>query len=353
MSDAADKPLIHRKKNSLVPVAVADAEQLPPLPAPPSSSGIPSIIRGAGDKALESFVNFFTAEIPNENTRRAYLTAWREFGTWAEGRGIPLEQVKPFMLASYREDLLKRYHVRSVKQHLSALRRVFDQLVVDQVIPLNPAATVRGPKFSARHGTTPILTDLETRKLFDSLDTSHVVGLRDRAILAVLVYAVGRVSAVTSMQVRDFYLSGRRWKVRLHEKGGKLHEVWCHHNLEEYLHAYVCAAEAQLQEAGASFDKTAPLFRSTEGRSRKLTSNGMDRRDVYRMIRRRTNEAGVNVEGVCCHSFRATGITLYMENGGHLDEAQKLAGHSDPRTTKLYDRSGQAVSLDEIEKIRF
>ena len=116
------------------------------------------------------------------------------------------------MLAAYREDLLKRYHVRSVKQHLSALRRVFDQLVVDQVIPLNPAATVRGPKFSAKHGTTPILTDLETRKLFDSLDTSHIIGLRDRAILAVLVYAVGRVSAVTSMNVRDFHQSGRRWK---------------------------------------------------------------------------------------------------------------------------------------------
>jgi len=64
-------------------------------------------------------------------------------------------------------------------------------------------------------------------------------------------------------------------------------------------------------------------------------------------------EAGVTVEGICCHSFRATGITLYMENGGRLDEAQKLANHSDPRTTKLHDRSGDTVSLDEIEKIRF
>ena len=120
------------------------------------------------------------------------------------------------MLAAYREELGKRCHVRSVKQHLSALRKVFDQLVMDQVIPLNPTASVKGPKFSARDGTTPILTDQETRKLFDRLDTSHVVGLRDRAILAALVYAVGRVSAVTSMRVRDFFPSGRRWKVRLH-----------------------------------------------------------------------------------------------------------------------------------------
>ena len=126
---------------------------------------IPTIISGAGEKALLSFVNYFTAEIPNPNTRAAYLQAWREFGKWAEGRGVRLEEVRPFMLAAYREELGKRYHVRSVKQHLSALRRLFDQMVVDQVIPLNPAATVRGPKFSAKQGVTPILSEEETRKL--------------------------------------------------------------------------------------------------------------------------------------------------------------------------------------------
>ena len=347
MSDLKDKPIIQRRSKAVyTPMPTIAMEPVPFHSAASPSSLLPTIIMDAGERAMESFVNFFTAEIPNENTRRAYMTAWREFGKWAEGRGVRLEQLKPFMLASYREELLKRYHVRSVKQHLSALRKVFDQLVVDQVIPVSPAASVKGPKFSARHGTTPILTDLETRELFDSLDTSHIVGLRDRAILAVLVYAVGRVSAVTSMSVRDFFPSGRRWKVRLHEKGGKLHEVWCHHNLEEYLHAYVDAA-------GIADDKATPLFRSTAGRSRLLTEKGLDRRNVYQMIRRKSVAAGVTVDGICCHSFRATGITLYMENGGRLDEAQKLANHSDPRTTKLYDRSGDTVSLDEIEKIRF
>ena len=306
---------------------------------------IPAIISLAGEKALLSFVNYFTAEIPNENTRRAYLQAWREFSKWAEGRGVRLEEVRPFMLAAYREELGKRYHVRSVKQHLSALRRLFDQLVIDQVIPLNPAAAVRGPKFSSKHGVTPILTDEETRKLFNSLDTSHVVGLRDRAILSVLVYAVARVGAVTAMQVKDFYPQGRRWKVRLHEKGGKLHEVWCHHNLEQYLHDYI-------EAAGIAEDKAAPLFRSTMGKTRTLTGNGLDRRNVYDMIQRRSREAGLEMK-IGCHSFRATGITLYMENKGTIGEAQKLANHADPRTTKLYDRSGDTVSLDEIEKIRF
>lgn len=311
-----------------------------------SNAALPSFISSAGEKALLSFVNFFTAEIPNANTRRAYLQAWREFGTWAEERGLRLDQVQPYMVAAYREELQKRYHVRSVKQHLSALRRLFDQMVVDQVIPVNPAASVKGPKFSARHGTTPVLSDAEIRQLFNGLDTSHVVGLRDRAVLSVMVYAVGRVGAVTAMQVRDFYPQGRRFKVRLHEKGGKQHEVWAHHNLEEYLHAYV-------EAAGIGEEKSTPLFRSTRGRTRQLTGLGMDRRNVYDMVRRRGRDTGVDVSGLCCHSFRATGITLYMENGGSINEAQKLANHADPRTTKLYDRSGQDVSLDEIERIRF
>jgi integrase/recombinase XerD len=329
---------------ALVPAVMEAA----PTPAPVTAAdgnSIPALITAAGEKALFSFVNFFSAGIENENTRRAYLQAWREFGKWAQGRGVRLQEVQPFILAAYREELSKRYNVRSVKQHLSALRRLFDQMVVDQVIATNPAATVRGPRFSAKQGVTPILTDTETRKLFNSLDTSHVVGLRDRAILSVLVYAVARVGAVTAMQVRDFYPQGRRWTVRLHEKGGKLHEVWCHHNLEEYLHAYI-------EAAGIEKEKATPLFRSTAGRTKKLTENGLDRRNVYQMIKRRAAEAGITVP-IGCHSFRATGITLYMENGGTIGEAQKLANHADPRTTQLYDRSGDTVSLDEIERIRF
>ncbi len=174
---------------------------------------IPAIITTAGKKAIFSFANYFTAEIENPNTCAAYLQAWREFNKWTDGRNVRLDELNPLMIAGYHEDLGKRYHVRNVKQHLAALRKVFDQLVVDQVIPLNPAATVRGSKFSAQQGVTPILSDEETRKLFNSLDTSHTVGLRDRAILSVLVFAVARVGAVVGMQVRDFYPQGRKWKV--------------------------------------------------------------------------------------------------------------------------------------------
>jgi integrase/recombinase XerD len=334
--------------SDLIPIsqnAPSDLQQPEPGAMVSRRAEIPTIITQAGEIAALSFVNFFTAEIDNENTRRAYLQAWREFGKWAESQGYRLGDMKPYQLAAYREELKRRYHVRSVKQHLSALRRVFDQLVNDQAISTNPAGTLRGPKFSATQGTTPILSDEETRTLFDSLDTSHLVGIRDRAILSVLVYSVARVSAVTTLAVSDYYQQGRRWKLRLDEKGGKLHEVWCHHNLEEYLSAYI-------EAAGISKERSTPLFRSVAGRTKQLTENGIDRRDVYRMIRRRALEAGIE-KVIGCHTFRATGITLYMENGGSIGEAQKLANHADPRTTKLYDRSGGTVSLDEIERIRF
>ena len=145
------------------------------------------------------------------------------------------------------------------------------------------------------------------------------------------------------MRVRDYYPNGKRWWIRLHEKGGKFHEVPAHHNAEVYLDDY-------LQTAGIKNDKDGPLFRTSRGKTRKLTESSMHRVDVYRMIKRRAKAASIS-EGICCHTFRATGITVYMENGGTLENAQTIAAHESPRTTKLYDRSGDQITLDEIERI--
>ena len=219
---------------------------------------------------------------------------------------------------------------------------LFDNMVIGQIIPNNPAASVRGPKYSTKKGKTPVLTAEETRKLFDAMDTSHLIGLRDRALIGVMVYSFARVSAVVNMKVEDFHSSGTKWKLRLHEKGGKHHEVFAHHNAAEYLHEYI-------QAAGIAEDKKSPLFRTTEGRSRKLTNNAMDRHDAIRMVKRRAQNAGVSEE-IGCHTFRATGITTYLQNKGTLEFAQKLACHESARTTGLYDRRDDEVSLDEIEK---
>ena len=188
-----------------------------------------------------------------------------------------------------------------------------------------------------------MLTPDEARKLLDSIDVTTVVGLRDRALIGIMAYSFARVSAAVVMRVEDYYATGKRWWVRLHEKGGKRHEMPCHHNLEAYLDAYLQAAK--ILEA-----KKSPLFRSARGRTGELTESPMSRIDVWRMIRRRAIGAGLSAD-ICCHTFRATGITAYLENGGTLENAQLMAAHESPRTTKLYDRTGDEITLDEVERI--
>ena len=146
------------------------------------------------------------------------------------------------------------------------------------------------------------------------------------------------------MRVEDYYPQGKRWWLRLHEKGGKRHEMPAHHNLEAYLDAYIDAAG--IRDAGKN-----PLFRTaTPYRSGKLTEKPMHRVDAYRMIRRRARALGLGTR-IGCHTFRATGITAYLENGGTLENAQLMAAHESPRTTKLYDRTGDEITLDEVERI--
>ena len=193
-------------------------------------------------------------------------------------------------------------------------------------------------------GKTPVLTDDEMKQLFESIDISRIVGLRDRALIGVMFYSFARIGAVLKMDVKDFTQKSRRYWFRLHEKGGKYHEVPAHHTAEEYLHAYIDAA-------GLADQKDTPLFRTCPGRL-VLTENRLQRREALAMIKRRAITAGLTTDA-CNHSFRASGITNFLNNGGSRDNAQRIAAHEeDVDTTALYDRRNDEVSLDEIERIR-
>jgi len=318
---------------------------IPSLTGPVRREGLqlPALIHRAGGSAGRRFLEFFTAQIRNAHTRRGYARAVASFFEWCEAHGLELAQVEPMVVAAYVEELGRRYSVPTVKQHLAALRVLFDYLVVGQLLPFNPAAAVRGPKHVVKTGKTPVLFAEEARALFDSIETSHVVGLRDRALLGVMTYSFARVGAVVKMRVKDCRSQGRRAWFRLHEKGGKWHEVPAHHLAAEYMDAYLEAS--RLRE-----DRDGPLFRSTRGRSRRLSPRGMSAGDVLAMVKRRAREAGLPGE-ICCHSFRATGITNFLQNGGDLAVAQRIAAHESPRTTALYDRTQDELSLDEIERI--
>src|ERR687891_42039 len=248
---------------------------------------LPAIVTAAGERGAYRFLEFFASNIRNPNTRAAYFYDACEFFAWCEGRGVrELAQVRPHHVAGYIERMTKTHAPPTVKQHLAALRMLFDWLVVGQIVPTNPAGSVRGPKYVVKQGKTPVLLGEEARRLLDSIKTDTVVGLRDRAFIALLVYTFARVSAAVHMNVEDVYVQGKRTWVRLHEKGGKEHTLPCHHELEQYLDEYMSAA-------GMDATKGTPLFRTAIGKIKQLTTARLHRIDAYRMVKRRALEAGI------------------------------------------------------------
>lgn len=323
---------------------------------------LPSLLGEAGEAAGRRVIEFFTAEIRNVNTRKAYGRAVKQFFNWAEAHGLTLQTIEPVHVAAYVEQDDRA--PATIKQHLSALSRLFDWLVTGQVIPRNPAAPVRAPKLVVDEGKTPVLTAAETRELLDSIiaetdlgeatpeppsdvaeEDTDLAPLRDRAIIGVMVYTFARVSAVARLNVADYYRAGHRWRIHLTEKGGKRRDVPVHHKAGRYLDAY-------LDAAGLGDQKDAPLFQSLRGRTGVLTGRRLYPANVLHMVKRRAKDAGFDPDQVCCHTFRGTGITTYLENGGQLETAQHIAGHASASTTKLYDRRHQRVDQQEIERIR-
>ena len=304
------------------------------------AASVPVVIDRAGGQARRRFLEFFTATIRNQNTRMAYARAVGAFFEWCREYRLELVEIEPIHVAAYIER-----HPGSpptVKQHLAAVRMLFDWLVVGQVLAMNPASSVRGPKHVVKRGKTPVLDAEQARRLLDSIDTAKLSGLRDRALIAAMVFSFARVSATVSLKVEDYYPDGKRWWFRFREKGGKQHQVPVHHAAEAYLDAYLLAG-------GVGEQKKAPLFQSVTRRGL-LSGSQMTRNDALRMVKRRAKVAGLP-ESTCNHTFRATGITAYLGNGGTIENAQAIAAHESPRTTKLYDRTSDEITLDEIERI--
>jgi site-specific recombinase XerD len=308
----------------------ADRHNLPAVVETPvttlsSSLVVPGTIANAGERAARRFLGFFAASIENDNTRMAYYRAACSFFAWLEQHGIgELDDIEPFHVAAYLKALKvsdpsdRAVKERSaskptVKQHLAAIRMLFDWLIVGQVLAINPAHAVRGPKHVVKRGKTPVLNEEQARRLLDSIkvvrnatlsdgteaEVPSLVGLRDRALISVMVYSFARISAVVGMEVEDYFPNGKRWWVRLHEKGGKRHEMPAHHKLEQFLDEYLAAAD--IRDHGKT-----PLFRSAAGRTGVLTERPMHRIDAYAMVRRRTAEAG----------FKGSYGALFRRRGG-------------------------------------
>lgn len=314
---------------------------LVPISAP---SSLPALVAAAGEHAGMRFLEFFAAAIRNPHTRRAYSRAVADFLAWCADAGVPsLRAVQPLHVATWIESQARELAAPTVKQQLAAIRHLFDWLVTGQVVPVNPAASVRGSSHVVKSGKTPVLEPAEARGLLDSIDATTPAGLRDRALIGLMVYSFARIGAALAMKVEDVYTQNRRLWVRLREKGGKAHAMPCHHNLEAYLTAY-------LEQTGIMDDGKGPLFRTIGRGTGQLTRTALPQANAYAMIRRRAAAAGIKTK-IGNHSFRATGITAYLKNGGTLEKAAAMANHASTRTTQLYDRRHEEMSLDEVERI--
>jgi site-specific recombinase XerD len=325
------------------PILLTEALTPPPALVRAGLDALPAIIRDRGERTSRRFIEFFTASIRNRNTRAAYARAVKQFLDWCEDRRLELYEIDALSVAAYVEQLGSRTAKPTVKQHLAAIRQLFAYLTSGGILEVNPAASVRGPKYVVKRGKTPVLSAAEARQLLDSIESNTLMGLRDRALIGMMVYSFARVGAAVTMKGGDLFQHRKQLWLRLHEKGGKRHEVPCHPELEAYLTAWTKAA-------GIGRDKKEPLFRSV-GKGERLSEKAMSRFDVFHMIKRRAKAAALPYS-TCCHTFRATGITTYLENGGTLEHAQTIANHESPRTTKLYDRTREELTAEEIGRIR-
>jgi site-specific recombinase XerD len=314
---------------------------------------------------------FFEAQLRCINTRRAYERSAKSFFTYAAEQLAlgSIETVKPYHVSAWRDAMLAAgQSAPTVKQRLAALNRLFESLLSQRIISVNPVRLVQGPRHVINKGRTPVLSSEEMVQLLAAIDTTTLIGKRDRAMIGAMVYSFARIGAIVSLNVEHIFYQQRRLWLRLREKGGKAKDVPCHHQLEFYLGEWLDAAGHRLNHGAPLFQtfarsgkrspgcKTASAEGDAESlraqSSRPLSGNRMTQSMTWEMLQRRKAAAGLSA-AICNHTFRATGITAYLSNGGAIEGAANIAGHASINTTKIYDRRSDEVTLDEIERIRF
>jgi site-specific recombinase XerD len=212
------------------------------------------------------------------------------------------------------------------------------------VVEYNPAARARPPRLVRESSHTPIFEEAEIVAFLDSITLESLKDIRDKAIFSVLFYSWCRVSALINLTVADYYeRGGTRW-LRFQEKRGKEHEVPVHSKAKD-------AVDLWLECSHLASKPSAPLFPSFGKNRETIESRRLGRRSVLKLVEKRARTSGI-LKRVCCHSFRATGVSEYMNSGGTIEIAQRIAGHISPATTRIYDRSGDRLTLEEVERVQ-
>ncbi|MCA9047668.1 MAG: tyrosine-type recombinase/integrase [Planctomycetaceae bacterium] len=313
------------------------------LPTPCEKRGelaCTQVIQNSGASAGFAVDEFVHADVRNAHTRRAYRQAVNRFLGFVQPDVQTLAMITPAHVGRYFDQLT--VSATTKKLHLSALRHFFDRMVNRHVMVLNPALSVRGERTSATEGKTIEMPPVEVRQLLNSIDVSHLVGLRDRLTIGLLAFTAARVGAIARLKIADVVMGQSSAVLQLQEKRGKRRSIPIRYELVEFINAYLIALQYR--------DPNDPLLRSAAGRTRQLTDSAMTAADVRCMLKRRLKDAELPTH-YSPHSLRVMAVTDLLNQGVSLESVQFLAGHSDPRTTRLYDRRQQKVTRNLVERI--
>jgi len=302
----------------------------------------PPAVRAAGPAATFAWDEFFAGRLANRHTRAAYLAAVERFLAWVSPHESDLARITPGLVGRYFGEL--PLSTPSKKLHLAALRAFFDVLVQRHVVILNPALSVRTERYAVIEGRTPEITVDQARRLLKSIPTGSVMGLRDRAVVGVLIYTAARAGAIAKLRLGDFVHDGTQYLLRFAEKGGKARSIPVRYNLEQFIRDYMFAAGLE----GGQED--APLFRTIAGVGPRLSGRPMNGVDICRMVKRRLEAASLPTM-ISPHSFRSCAATDLLLQGTPLEDVQYLLGHADARTTRLYDRRQKQITRNIVERI--
>lgn len=292
--------------------------------------------------AAEALLDSVLAKLRNRNTRAAYLFGWRNFFDWCAQNGLSLDGVRPRHVGLWLDG--HTGSAATARQHLASVRFLCQELLLRGFLDQNPALAVRGPRLDVEKGLTPVLKDEEVSRFLAGIGSRRLIDKRDYALFSVLVYTFCRVSALTRLRVEDYRGRAGSPCLRFREKRGKVFELPLHPRAQAAVDAWLAAATLE------RFPDR-PLFPAFEADRETLSERPLDRSSVWVRVKRRLVDAGLEAR-YRCHSFRATGITLFLANGGELRVAGRIARHRQITTTQRYDRTEDAVLAQELDRVR-
>lgn len=287
------------------------------------------------------------ANLDNPRTQRAYRGDIEDFSNFI-GISSPdqFRAVTRAHVLAWRRQLEQRGLAgATIRRKLAALASLFDHLLdANAVAGGNPVHGVKRPKIETSEGKTPALGDHQAKALLEAPDPATTKGLRDRAILAVLLYHGLRREEAARLAVHDILERRGIKHLRVHGKGGKLRYLPLHPVALERIHAY-------LEESGHHQEQdAAPLFMPLRGRK---TGMGVSAEGIYALVGDYARAAGIEVAGLGVHGLRATAATNALEHEADIAKVQQWLGHANISTTRIYDRRACRPEDSPTYKVRY